>query len=105
LSAKRDALYAAFRGKGIEPDVTLLLLNAPDAVDFIEAGKAAGLQLAGVEGFSITDLGAYEPRQEFSNDYASFEGSRSEFEVATKALIRLGASAGIRFEVVFEQDS
>jgi hypothetical protein len=103
--AKRDALYSAFRGRAIEPDDTLLLLNAPDAIEFIDAGKAAGLQLAGVEGFSITDLGAYEPRQEFSNDYANSEGSRSEFEVETKALIRRGASAGIRFEVVFEQDS
>lgn len=103
-SAKREALYSAFRAKAIEPDGTLLLLNAPDAMDFIDTGKAADLQLAGVEGFSVTDLGAYEPRQEFSNDYADFKGSRSDFEVETKALIRRGAAVGIRFEVVFEED-
>jgi hypothetical protein len=76
---RRKALYEAFRSKAIEPKAKLLLLNAQEAQDFVSRGVAEGLLLAGVEGFVITDQGAYEPRQDFSNDYADWNGSRSEF--------------------------
>lgn len=101
ISANRDALYAAFRQKAVEPD-TLFLLNARDALEFLNAGTLAGLVLAGVEGFSVTDMGAYEPRQDFSNDYADCRSSRVEFEKQTRDLLRRGEAVGVRFQVVFE---
>jgi len=78
-------------------------LNAADALDFLNAGALEGLVLAGVEGFLVTDTGAYEPRQDFSNDYADGYHSRAEFEKKTKDLLQRGAAVGIRFQVVFEK--
>ena len=99
---RRKALYEAFKHKGIEPDVTFLLLNAEDALDFIRKGVSEGLLLAGVEGFIVTDEGAYQPRQEYSNDYAEWDGTRADFVKATEELIKKGGTTGVRFEVAFE---
>lgn len=103
-STKRDRLHGNFRGRALEPD-TLFLLSAPDALEFVEAGKALGLVLQGVEGFVVTDAGAYQPRQDFSNDRADEEGSIEQFELTTKTLIRRGVPTGIRFQVIFDEDS
>jgi hypothetical protein len=94
-------LLARFQDRALEPG-DLFLLNSQDARDFLDAAKEAGLVLAGVEGFLITDGGAYQPRQDFSNDRADWNGSVKEFERQTKALFKRGRAAGIRFEVVFE---
>jgi hypothetical protein len=99
---RRKALYEAFKHKGIEPDVSFLLLNAGDALDLIHRGILDGLLLAGVEGFVVTDEGAYQPREEYSNDYVEFDGTRADFVKMTEKLIEKGGNAGIRFEVVFE---
>ena len=98
---KERQLRSKYRDRALAPE-TLFLLNASDALAFLGDAEAVGLILAGVEGFRITDLGAYEPRQEFSNDSADVRCSREEFFEATRALIRKGAPLGIRFEVVFE---
>ena len=102
-NADRDGLFAAFRHKAVEPD-TLFLLNAQDALDFLDAAKSLGFKLAGVEGFLITDAGAYQPSQDFSNDRADSNASPAEFEAETKDLILRGVSIGMRFQVVFEPD-
>jgi len=101
---RRKALYEAFRHKAIDPDVTFLVLNAQDALDLIRRGVSDGLLLAGVEGFNITDDGGYQPRQEFSNDYVDWNGTRAEFVSQTEQLIEKGGRVGIRFEVVFEAE-
>jgi hypothetical protein len=68
-------LRAQFRGRALAPE-TLFLLNADDAIDIVEKGTAEGARLAGVEGFLVSDAGAYEPRQDFSNDIAGWRGHR-----------------------------
>jgi len=83
---------------------TLFLLNSVTAIDLIERATKEGAKLAGVEGFLITTAGAYEPRQDFSNDIASWQGSVAEFVDSTREMIARGAKAGIRFQVVFEEE-
>src|SRR5688572_5984560 len=97
-----ESLRARYRDRALAPE-TLFLLNANDAIDFLDDARSAGLVLAGVEGFSITDAGAYQPRQDFSNDIADFGGSEDRFVEETRNLIRRGASAGIRFQIVLEE--
>ncbi len=99
---RRKALYEAFKHKGIELDITFLLLHAADALHLIHRGVEEGLLLAGVEGFVVTDEGAYQPRQEYCNDYAEWDGTRANFVKLTEELVKKGGAAGIRFEVVFE---
>ncbi|MFN9325984.1 MAG: hypothetical protein ACK6A5_11440, partial [Flavobacteriales bacterium] len=45
-----------------------------DAVQYILSGKELGLDLLGVEGFRVTEAGAFQPRQEASNDIAYYTG-------------------------------
>jgi hypothetical protein len=97
-----EQLRARYRDRALAPD-TLFLLNANDAIEFLDEAHSAGLVLAGVEGFLVTDAGAYQPRQDFSNDMADFEGSGDRFVEETKNLVRQGASVGIRFQIVFEE--
>lgn len=96
-------LRERFRKHAIEPDA-LFLLNAEKALEFVEAATAAGARLAGVEGFLVTTGGAFEPRQDFSNDIAGWRGSSRQFLDSTRALIVRGASVGLRFQVVFEDE-
>jgi hypothetical protein len=96
-------LRERFRMHAIEPDA-LFLLNVENALDFIEEATAVAARLAGVEGFLVTTGGAFEPRQDFSNDIAGWRGSSRQFLDSTKALIERGASVGIRFQVVFEDE-
>jgi len=95
-------LHARYRAKALAPD-TLFLLNASDALEFVDEAHRDGLVLAGVEGFLVTDNGAYQPRQDYSNDAADFEGSGDEFVEKTRSIIGEGASVGIRFQIVFEE--
>ena len=99
-NAKHEALRGAFRPRAIEPD-SLFLLNAEDALAFLNQGISEGLEFVGMDGFVISDRGAYEPRQDFSNDYGHWHGTRAEFENQTRDLIRRGGEVGIRFEIVF----
>jgi hypothetical protein len=103
ISEKHKVLFETFRSKALDPD-GLFLLNAHDALDFLNAGLREGLVLAGVEGFLITDNGAYEPRQDFSNIYHDWRGTCAELENRTRDLILRGSEAGIRFDVVFVDD-
>ncbi len=98
--ASFKSLREQFQSKALEPE-TLFLLNSDDAIQFLEAGIASGLELGGVEGFRITDQGAYQPRQEFTNVYLNRKGTYEAFIQDTKELMLKGASAGIRFEVFF----
>lgn len=97
------SLREHFRRYAVAPE-TLFLLNPENAVDLIERATSKGAKLAGVEGFVITSAGAYEPRQDFSNDVADWQGSKLEFVETTKELIERGAKTGIRFQVVFEDE-
>jgi hypothetical protein len=92
-------LKAEFRDRALEPD-TLFLLNGPDAIAFIERAAAHGFRLMGVEGFRITDLGAYQPEQDQGNDIADVNLSDAEFVESTKKLIRDGTRLGFRYQVV-----
>lgn len=96
-------LRTEFRGHAVAPE-SLFLLNAESAIDFVEKATAEGASLAGVEGFLVSDAGAYEPRQDFSNDIAGWRGSPSAFVESTKELMRRGVSIGIRFQIVFEDE-
>ncbi len=98
--ASFKSLREQFQSKALEPE-TLFLLNSDDAIQFLEAGIALGIEFGGVEGFRITDQGAYQPRQEFSNDFYDWKGTYEAFIQDTKRLILKGASLGIRFEIVF----
>lgn len=93
---------ARYRERALEPD-TLFLLNAIDAIEFLNEAHNAGLTLAGIDGFSLTDAGAYQPRQDFSNDFADFDGSRDRFLEETRILMRRGEKIGIRFQIVLEE--
>jgi hypothetical protein len=96
-------LRAQFRSFALEPE-TLYLLNSEKAIDLIERATAEGASLAGVEGFVATSAGAYEPRQDFSNDIAGWQGSSSEFVESTRELLERGAHAGVRFQVIFDSE-
>lgn len=96
-------LRAQFHKYAVEPE-KLFLLNAEKALELVEVATAGGASLAGVEGFLITTAGAFEPRQDFSNDIAAWQGSSREFLDSTRDLIRRGATAGIRFQVIFENE-
>jgi hypothetical protein len=94
-------LRAQFRKYAIEPE-RLFLLNAEQALELVERATAGGARLAGIEGFLITAAGAYQPRQDFSNDASAWDGTPDQFVQSTKELIRGGAADGIRFQVAFE---
>lgn len=96
-------LRTQYRRFALAPD-TLFLLNSDDALRFIESATALGTKLAGVEGFSITDAGAYEPRQEFSNDCIDWPGETEKYLQRTRELLRRGKGSGIRFQLVFEDE-
>ena len=94
-------IYRRFAERAVEPE-TLFLLNSEDAMDFIEEIQACGILVSGVEGFQITETGAYQPRQDFSNDIGDQACGYEFFLEGTKCLIRKGAEFGIRFQVVLE---
>lgn len=89
-----------FRSRALDPD-GLFLLNADIALEYIDAGKASGLKLLGVDGFRITEQGAYQPSQEFSTDIVDFNGDAVACELRSRDLLALGAPLGIRYEIVF----
>ena len=97
-------LKAEFRDRALAPD-TLFLLNGHDAIAFIERAAAQGFRLLGVEGFRITDRGAYQPEQDQSNDLADVNVSDAEFIESTKTLIREGARSGFRYQVVVNNEA
>lgn len=94
-------LRESFRPCAIDPDA-LFLLIPDDALRYINAGVDLGLKLAGVEGFRITDQGAFQPCQELSTDFGEEHISESEFLSKTIRLIQQNAQRSIHFEVVFE---
>lgn len=100
---KLSDLRAQLREHAVAPE-TLFLLNAEHAIVLLEKATVVGVRLAGVEGFLVSEAGAYEPRQDFSNDIAEWLGSSSEFVESTKELMRRGVGIGIRFQVVFEDE-
>ncbi len=82
---------------------SVFLLQPIDALGFLEDCLACGLKLEGVEGFSITADGAYQPHQEHSNDISDTTSSQSEFVEETKKFISKRIGTGIWFEVVFSE--
>lgn len=102
--SRLHGLRMQFRQRALAPD-TLFLLSPADAIDLIERATADGLRLAGVEGFLITDAGAYEPRQDFSNDAENWQDAPQKFLEHTRGLLERGISLGIRFQIVFEDES
>ena len=100
--AMEEYLRDRFRHKALAPD-TLFLLSPNDALMFLEEAVALDLTIAGVEGFVVTDTGAYQLRQVFSNDIADFSGRTDKFLQETRDLIRRGAISGLCFQVVLDQ--
>lgn len=76
------------------------LLRPADAVEFIDECAAAGLRIEGVEGFAVTAGGAYQVRQEHSNDIADTTLSPAAFAEATKAFVSEPSRRDVWFEVV-----
>jgi hypothetical protein len=79
---------------------TLCLLSAQDALALLERCIIEGYQVLGVEGFRVTDLGAYQPDQRHSNDIGSVAADQVSFVASTKKLIAIGEPLGIRYQVV-----
>jgi hypothetical protein len=70
---KLEELKSAYLSKALAGD-TLFLLRLEDAVEFILRGNELGLHLLGVEGFRVTEAGAFQPEQEASNDIIDYAG-------------------------------
>lgn len=98
---KISELRLAYKDKALAKN-TLYLLDAENAVAFIAAASASDLPLLGIDGFRLSEQGAFQPDQDFSNDISDFCGTRSEFYEATKKLVTEGADENIYFQVVFE---
>lgn len=85
--------------EGIRVIGSLKLIRADQAIEHIEASRSQGMSLAGVEGFIITDKGAYQPDQIASNDIADSSLDQAEFIEETKDLIK--KYPGHWFEIVY----
>jgi len=83
---------------------SLFLLNPHDAIDFIQRGRSLKLTLAGVEGFTITEQGAYQPHQEFSNDIMDSNSSQEDFVDSTTNLILANPEKEIWYQIVFVKE-
>ncbi|HEX8899868.1 hypothetical protein [Vitreimonas sp.] len=94
-------LRTEFAPRAVDSD-RLFLLSASDALEFITRATNAGQELAGVEGFRITEHGAFQPLQEFSTDSADVQCGKAEFVELTNAVVQAGAAKNVYFEVVFE---
>ena len=88
MSAEAE-LRGRFASRALEPE-TLFLLNPADGMEFLECAMASGLRVCGVEGFAISDSGAYEPRQDFSSDVADCPVSYEVFLSETIGLVEKG---------------
>ena len=93
-------LHAEFASRALAPE-TLFLLSARDALALLDRCLLEGYAVLGVEGFRVTDQGAYQPDQRYSNDIAAATDQTS-FVTSTKHLISSGESIGIRYQVVVD---
>ena len=66
---------------------SLKLMTSNDAIEYIEECHSRGFRLLGVEGFIITEKGAFQPDQEASNDIADGKIIKNNFMKATISLI------------------
>lgn len=82
---------------------SLFLLKGCDAIKFIEECASKGYSLLGVEGFSITEKGAFQPEQEHSNDIA--ESESTDFVSETLDFIKNRSDLDIWYEVVFSESN
>jgi hypothetical protein len=94
-------LYAEFASRALAPE-TLFLLSARDALALIDRCLLEGYAVLGVEGFQLTNHGAYQPDQRYSNDIANGAMDPASFLTSTKQLISSGESIGIRYQVVVD---
>lgn len=92
-----------YRNVAIAPE-TLFLLNSDQAITFIREALAKDAKFVGIEGFTITAEGAYQPRQEFSNDIVDWKDKYEGFIFQTYEIIKRGAKEAIFFQVVFENE-
>ena len=76
-------------------------LPPKEALEYLTECTSYGFQLEGIEGFIITETGAYQPSQDYSNDFADVNYSRDKFIEETKSFILERAQEKILFEVVF----
>jgi hypothetical protein len=88
----------------LAPD-TLFLLSARDALALLDRCLLEGYAVLGVEGFRVTDRGAYQPDQRYSNDIANGAADQASFVTSTKQLILTGEAIGIRYQVVVDDQS
>lgn len=95
-------IKSRYRDKAREAG-SLFLLESDDAIRFIEECLSSGLHLEGIEGFRITEGGAYQPCQEHSNDIAETNLNDNAFVQETKKFILERKGIGIWFEVVFSE--
>ncbi len=82
---------------------SLFLLAADDAIQFIQDCVEAGLQLEGIEGFMITEEGAFQPHQEHSNDIADTTLDSKAFVNETIRFISERKDLELWYEIVFSE--
>ncbi len=93
-------LEAEFKHRAIAPD-GFFLLKVADAEEYIRRGQSVGLRLLGIEGFRITEQGAFKPVQEWSNDIACYTGT--DFVKDTLAFIRTLDGYDATFQIIFQE--
>ncbi|WP_411746721.1 hypothetical protein [Reinekea sp.] len=79
------------------------LLHPKDALEYLTACKSYAFRLEGVEGFLVTENGAYQPSQEDSNDFNDVNCSHGEFVNMTRTFIEERSKKNVLFEVVFSE--
>jgi hypothetical protein len=80
------------------------LLKPKDAIEYLNDCVANGFKLDGVEGFLITEAGAYQPSQDDSNDIVDNNCTREEFTELTKSFMADRSEIEILFEVIFTEE-
>ena len=91
-------LKEKFRNKSVDGE--WFLLTAPDAIEMIKFGFDTNMNLGIVEGFTKTQEGAFEPRQEYSsNQFMNLE--EEEYKAKTIELINSSVDIPNLFFEVF----
>jgi hypothetical protein len=96
-----NRLQEEFRQRAKSSDI-LFLLSPSDALQFLERAHQLGLELAGIDGFRITEQGGFQPCQEHSNDITDSNTDRETFYRQTRDFIRQRLDSGIWFQLIFE---
>jgi hypothetical protein len=80
------------------------LLKPKDAIEYLKDCITNDFKLDGVEGFLITENGAYQPSQEDSNDIVEYDCTHQEFTELTKSFIADRSQMNILFDVAITEE-